>query len=426
MKQIIGNLSKGILQDMIEPKLFYRELDSMLSKIAKEESGDHFFATILTEVESKFGQTLAIMRSHVFEQRGEEFVRIHSTASQGGFGMVDTLSVDSEVVQEVLDHGSYIYDQPEMARAFARRGDGKYCVPSAISISSPDGEWILVFELKEGWNREEITLFLNALRTAINYRLYTDRINTELERVAQIQRSLLPKSAPRIKGYRIAEYSQPALIVGGDFYEYIPTADGTFILSMGDASGHGLPAALLVRDVVIGLRMGISLQMRLVPILKKLNQVIQGAMYSTNFVSLFIGEIEEDGHLAYINAGHPPPFVVTPKGIVDLETTGIALGFLPEISLRQAYVQLEPDSLLVLYTDGIIERQNAEGEQFGIDRLKKAVMDCRELNPKEIVQRVFDAVDAFGNRTSWEDDASLLVIQRIGPCVPTKASSESQ
>lgn len=407
---------------MIEPKLFYRELDSILSKIAKEESGDHFFPTILAELETQFGQALSIVRSHVYEQRGEEFVRIHSTASVKGF-IVDVLPVDSEVAQEVLEHGSYIYDRPEMAALFGFPRDGKYTIPSAISISSPDGEWILVFELKEGWNREEITLFLNSVRTAINYRLYTDRLNTELERVAQIQRSLLPKSPPRIKGYRIAEYSQPALLVGGDFYEYIPTTEGTVILSIGDASGHGLPAALLVRDVVIGLRMGISLQMRLVPILKKLNKVIQGAMYSTNFVSLFIGEIEEDGHLVYVNAGHPPPFVVTKNGIMDLETTGIALGFLTEISLRQAYVQLEPDSLLVFYTDGIIERQNAEAEQFGIERLKKLVMDYRDLKPREMVQRVFDVVDAFGNRTGWEDDASLLIIQRIGPCVSTKSDS---
>jgi phosphoserine phosphatase RsbU/P len=169
---------------------------------------------------------------------------------------------------------------------------------------------------------------------------------------------------------------------------------------------------------VIGLRMGFSLEMRLVHTIRKLNKVIQGAMYSTNFVSLFIGEVEEDGHLVYVNAGHPPPFVVSGDRIVDLETTGIALGFLEELNIRQSYVQLEPDSLLVLYSDGIFERKNPQEEQYGIERLKEVVSRNRNLSPKEIVQAVFENVFDFGNRQSWDDDASIVVVRRIGACEP--------
>jgi sigma-B regulation protein RsbU (phosphoserine phosphatase) len=403
---------------MIEPKLFYRELDSVLTKISMQESGDTFFSAILSELEQKFGAALGISRSHVYELRGEAFELVHSSAGSKGFTLVKSIPSDAESVMEVLEHGSFIYHDPQQFRQFGMPPQGRYCIPSAIAISSPETQWIFVFELKGGWVREEITLFLNAVRTAINYRLYTDRINTELERVAQIQRSLLPRSAPRIKGYQIAERSQPATLVGGDFYEYIQTNSGTFIVAIGDASGHGLPAALLVRDVVIGLRMGLSLEMRLIHTLKKLNQVVQGAMYSTNFVSLFIGELEEDGHLAYINAGHPPPFLVTASGIEDLNPTGIALGFLPDITVHQAYVQLPPDSLLVLYSDGLMERRNTKDDEFGIPRLKEVVAGNRLRPAKEILKVIFDSVFEFGDRAGWQDDASAVVIRRIGECAP--------
>jgi sigma-B regulation protein RsbU (phosphoserine phosphatase) len=411
---------------MIEAKLFYRELDSILSKIGKQESGELFFEAILTELEQKFGGSLSIARTHIFEQRGDEYVLIHSSSTGRGFTVLKSVPLDTEAVQLVLKNGSYIYDNPHLSQQIGNRAGGRYTIPSAISITSPDGQWIFIFELKDGWTREEITLFLNAVRTAINFRLYSDLINTELERVAQIQRSLLPRTSPKIKGYQIYGHSVPATIIGGDFYEYLRTEDGTFILSIGDASGHGLPAALLVRDVVIGLRMGFSLEMRLIHTVRKLNKVIQGAMYSTNFVSLFIGEVEEDGHLVYVNAGHPPPFVVCGDRIVDLEATGIALGFLEELNIRQSYVQLEPDSLLVLYSDGIIERKNPQDEEFGIGRLKTMVSENRNLSPKEIVQAVFENVFDFGDRQGWDDDASLVVVRRIGACAPGAESAAAQ
>jgi phosphoserine phosphatase RsbU/P len=407
---------------MIEPKLFYRELDAVLSQIGKAESGDRYFEVILAGLEQKFGGALGIARSHLYELRGDAYVRLYSSNSGKGFAVKDQVPADTEAVLEVLKHGSFIYDNPSLYREIGEKPKNRYAIPCAISVSSPDGQWVLIFELKDGWIREEITLFLNAVRTALNHRLYTDLINTELERVAQIQRSLLPRTAPKIRGYQIAERSQAAVIVGGDFYEYIQPEDGTLMVAIGDASGHGLPAALLVRDVVIGLRMGLSLEMRLIHTLKKLNRVIQGAMYSTNFVSIFIGELEEDGHLVYANAGHPPPFVVRGERVTDLETTGIALGFFEDLTLSQAYVQLEPDSLLVLYSDGLIERKNDKDDLFGIERLKALVSGNRDKSPKEIISIIYDAVFDFGNRESWEDDASLVILRRVGDCHPVRGS----
>ena len=247
---------------------------------------------------------------------------------------------------------------------------------------------------------------------SINYRLFSEMINSELEKAALIQQSLLPIDIPKIKGFQIAGRSQPAEIVGGDFYDYFQFDEESFGVSIGDASGHGLPAALLVRDVVIGLRMGLAKEMRLVYTIEKLNKIIQKSTYPTTFVSIFVGELEWDGHFFYVNAGHPPPILVTQDKIHDLEATGIALGFLPEISLRRSYVYLEKDSILVLFSDGIIERENDQEERFGIRRLKELITKNKNKDAEKVLEIVFNHVYDFGNRSVWADDASLVIVKR--------------
>jgi len=398
---------------MNDPKIFYRELDSMIARIDTQKSDSNFFYSIICDLQERFGETLHIGQILIYEKRGDDFVLL--TNENDGLVQSNTHRLDgkSEVVRLVLHHGSYIYDDSELSQSFQLDVESGHVVPAVISVNSPEGNWLVVFKLKEGWIREEFTLFMNALRTAFNYRLFSDMILTEYERAEQIQKSLLPKSKPEIPGYEIFGHSQAAERVGGDFYEYFQFSEDYFGAAIGDASGHGLPAALLVRDVVIGLRMGLTKEMRTVYTLKKLNEVIQRSTYSTNFVSLFIGEIENDGNLFYVNAGHPPPFLVSGKKITCLEATGITLGFLSEITLRRAYLNLESNSVLVMYTDGIIERENQREEQFGMKRLTSLIIKNQHQSAEEIVKLVFQAVFDFGEKTVWKDDATMVVIKKL-------------
>jgi sigma-B regulation protein RsbU (phosphoserine phosphatase) len=398
---------------MNDPKTFYRELDVILDKIVTEEPDENFFIKILNELEQRFGKSLNLHDSHVYEKRGDEFVFVETSTPQKDSSIARAIPIGTEWIQQVLRRGVVIYDTPEAFQDFDFQLDRENYTPAAILVHNPVRKWLLVFELKHGWVQEEIMLFLNSVRTALNYRLFSEMMKSDLERAAQIQKSLLPGVSPKIKGYQIFGHSQPAEIVGGDFYDYFQFDEEDFGGCLGDASGHGLPAALLVRDVVIGLRMGLAKEMRLVHTVKKLNQVIQRSTYSTSFVSLFIGEIESSGHLFYVNAGHPAPFLVCGKQTVDLEATGITLGFLPDIELRRSYIRLEPNSVLVMYSDGIIERHKNEDEQFGVERLKRLVMKNQDKSAKEIVELVFDTVYRFGNRTRWEDDATMVVVKRL-------------
>ena len=399
---------------MIEPKTFYRELDAILSTINTEKTDKNFFIKILNELEQKFGDILHIQDSHVYEQRGEEFVFIDTSTRRQDSGIAKNIPFEAEGIQRVLRHGIVVYDTPELFQDFDLKLDHTSITPAAILVHNPVRKWLLVFELQRGWAREEVMLFLNSMRTALNYRLFSEMMSNDLRKAEQIQKSLLPKVTPKIEGYQIYGRSEAAEVVGGDFYDYFQFDVQDFGCCIGDASGHGMPAALLVRDVVIGLRMGLAKEMRLVHTLKKLNQVIQRSTYSTNFVSLFVGEIESNGHLFYVNAGHPSPFLVKGEEVCDLEATGITLGFLSEIDLRRSYIRMEPQSVLVLYSDGIIEREKNEDEQYEITRLKQLVVENREKSAKEIVKCVYDTVFDFGNRSIWEDDATLVVIKKVG------------
>jgi len=397
---------------MIDPKTFYRELDAILSKIGQGGSGDEFFLGILAELDRTFGSKLQIINSHIFEKRNDNFVRIRSCHKCRGIRPKKQVPLIAEPVQQVIEEGVAIFEGPEAIELFRENGNGEVAI-AAVHVHKPARSWLIVFQLAVHFEKSEILLFLNAMRPALNYRLFSEMMQSDLKRAEQIQRSLLPAKSPEVEGYDIHALSLAAEVVGGDFYEYFQLRDNDFGVAIGDASGHGLPAALLVRDVVVGLRMGLAAETRLVHTIEKLNYVIQQSTYSTNFVSMFIGEIEEGGHLFYVNAGHSPPLIVKGDQITELPATGITLGFLPEIDLKRGYVNLEPGSVLVMYTDGIIEREEREDEQFEVERLRELVVSHQHKSAKEIIEEIIKAVDIFGREKSLEDDATVVVIKRL-------------
>lgn len=399
---------------MIEPKIFYRDFDNLLKKIRLKKTGKNFLCSILSEVQDNFGETLNFGNLRLYEDRGDEFRLIRKFQDNQKQGFARSLALEAEAVQQVLKHGSYIYDKDQVSIDPEVSNQDHYAIAAAIVIRSPEQRWIAVFDLKSGWIREEVIFSLNAIRTALNYRLFAEAIETDLQQAAQIQQSLLPGDFLQKPGYEIAARSQPTEIVGGDLYDFFEFDDEIFGICVGDASGHGLPAALLVRDIVIGLRMGLEKHMKMVHTLQKLNNVIYRSTYSSRFVSLFYGEVEKDGHLIFVNAGHPAPFLIKGKEVFDLKATGLILGAIPDIKLHRSYAHMQPGSVLVLYSDGIFERENQDEEAFTIDRLKQLVIKNQQKGAAEIVNLVFEETYEFGSRSKWEDDCTLVVIKRMG------------
>ena len=397
---------------MLEPKTFYRKLDSLLNKIGQEKSGKDFLFTIVSELEKTFGTDLNIGNGRIYEERENEYVLI-STINKQSKHVMSQIPFDSEALQALLKSKTYIFDDPSLTIDKSINTLGEYRIPAAITVRSSEDRWIFVFELKSGWVREEIEFCLNAVRTVLNYRLTSESATNEMQQAAHIQQSLLPASVPEFPGFDIAGKSVPAELVGGDLFDYYTFDTDVCGICVGDASGHGLPAALLVRDVVTGLRMGLEKHFKMVYTFKKLNTVIHRSVYSTSFVSLFYGEVEKNGNILYVNAGHPAPLLFDNNNITELESTGLVFGALPEIDLLRGHAFIKPGNVLVLYTDGILERVNNKLEEFGSERLKKIVVDNLDKSANEIMEIIFEASHVFGNSKKWEDDATVVVIKRI-------------
>ena len=194
---------------------------------------------------------------------------------------------------------------------------------------------------------------------------------------AEIQRSLLADEPPVFPGFDVACRSVATEEVGGDFYDFHGLGDDILGFAIGDASGHGLPAALVVRDVVTGLRMGIEKDLKIAHVFAKLNRVIHRSRLSSRFVSVFYGELEADGNLVYVNAGHPPPilFFRHPQpgqpGDQELSVGGTVVGPLPEVRFRRGFARLRPgrgagpghrrDPRAAGPRGGVLRRRAAEG-----------------------------------------------------------------
>ena len=315
-------------------------------------------------------------------------------------------------MQTLLKTSIYIFDNPDFTIDKTLTSKQEYSIPAALIVNSLDTSWLFVFELTGGWVRDEIDFCFNAIRRALNYRLFSEALNSELQMTAKIQQSLLPAEEPRFEGYDIAVFSQAAELVGGDLYDFFNFDKNEFGFCLGDASGHGLPAALMVRDVVTGLRMGVEQHMKMVHTLKKLNEVVYRGTYSSSFISLFFGELEASGNLFYMNAGHPAPYLIYKNKVTTLQPTGMVIGAFPKMELSRSFVYMEKGSVLVIFSDGIVERVSPEGDFFGNERLIKVVKTVKHKTAKEILKDLFDIADEFGQGLKWEDDATILILKR--------------
>ena len=398
---------------MITPKDFYRKLDNLITKIGREKASQYFLTSIAAELEKTFGEDLKIAHGRLYKESGDEYVLIGPSSKTKPLAAAPRLRANSEAVKHVIENGSYIFDDPHLSIDPHINRQHEYAIPAAFYIRRKNKRWMFIFELKSGWIREEVEFCLNAVRSALNYRMFSDAVKNEYEQAALIQRSLLPATTPKIKGYQIAARSKPAELVVGDFYDYFEFDEEMFGVSIGDASGHGLLAAMLVRDVVTGLRMGMEKELKMVHTIKKLNRVLHRSTYSSRFATLFYAEIERNGNLIYANAGHPGPLLVRGEQVHELKANGTILGALPELAIQRSIARFELNSVLVMYSDGIFERLNRAEEQYGIPRLKKLVLRNQNKSAPEILDLIFDTVFQYGNGTKWEDDATVVVIKRV-------------
>lgn len=282
------------------------------------------------------------------------------------------------------------------------------------AIEVGEEEFILSFDLAPGSHRDDVLVSLGVLRHAINQKLLQERMQEVFNEARKIQASILPRRIPVYGGFVLYGLIRPMESVGGDFYDYIPISDKIMGLAIADVSGHGLPAALQVRDIYMGLRMGMARDFKIVRTVERLNQIIHKSTLTSRFVSMFYGELEPNGVFIYVNAGHPPPFYLSASGEVRLlEEGGAVLGPVMDATYERGFVRLSPGDTVVLYTDGMIEATPADSEagpEFGVERLIEIVREMRGRSSREIAEAMMKAVDDYRGDAAPQDDRTVVVV----------------
>lgn len=404
----------------LEAKRLYRRLDHLFGVWDRSRPQGEMLESFLDELFGSLKEDLRLRGVVLYGERRDSFELIKQVGETGATLVAEELDRASPALSLVFKHRVYIFADPDAEGTPFRLGLLPRAPVAGILVGKRPDRHVFFFLLAEDWVREELDFALNTVRAALTSRLIEERARDTFEEAAEIQQSLLLEEAPDFSGYDIACKSIPAEEVGGDFFDFIPFDAEMLGVAIGDASGHGLPAALLVRDVVTGLRMGIEKDMKMAHALAKLNRVIHRSNLSSRFVSVFYGELESNGNLLYVNAGHQPPLLFLEGEVVALTTGGTVIGPLPEVQFKRGYVHVDRGAIFLLCTDGIVERRNPKGEFYGEERLRELVAQMRGARAQQVLDRIFEDVLAWGNQTPWEDDATVVVLRRhnkgeVGP-----------
>ena len=235
----------------------------------------------------------------------------------------------------------------------------------------------------------------------------------ELKMAHDIQNKLLPTESPAIPGFRIAGRSLAARNVGGDYYDYYPAGD-RYAICLGDVSGKGMPAALLMACTQATVRGQTLVESSAARCIERSNKLLYQITDSDKFVTLFFALLDPDGRrLHYTNAGHNPPILLSDKQVQPLDVGGPVLSILASITYQQAHLDLHSGDLLVIYSDGFSEAMNRRFEEFGEERLLEVITAARdlELSPEEVIERSFEAVRQHSGGAPQTDDMTMVALK---------------
>lgn len=392
----------------------YRRLYQALTTIAKLEDTEAIVRYVMNALIEDAAPPYAIITGARAYRRVNTVYRLFAKAGQAGPVPIGfEVPADYPPVQKTIRQGWVLMRATDPD--FDPRIEDVVGVQTYAAIAlGPHKEFLVSFTLHEPVPDEEIIYALAAIRQVADMVLRHRELNAFIEQAREIQQSLLPQEAPDFSGYEFAFLSRPAESVGGDVYDFIPVSRAILGVLIADAIGHGLPAALQARDVVVGVRMGVEEDLKIVRMMEKLSAVLRHVSMGSRFTPVFYAEIEWNGNVIYVNAGHVPPFILRADASVQFLTVGgPVLGLPMEVAYQRSFERLRPGDLLVLYTDGITETTNVTGEEFGVQRLVEVVRRHRTDPLPTILTQVFAAVDEFRDGLPQEDDQTVVLIRKV-------------
>lgn len=342
---------------------------------------------------------------------------------------VNEIKISRKILEEVVQKGNSILTSNVQAdpilssQTVMLSGIGSIL---AVPLSSENEIFGMIYTdspTKEAVFKQEHLSILTTLASVASIRiekarlmeekLERERLEHELKLAAEIQQGLQPAVFPCLENYEFDGISLSCYEVGGDYYDFIQNGQKV-ILALGDVSGKGTSAALMMASLHAAIHTQIALNLDLEKTVYAVNQYLVKNTPQNRFVTLFIGELDcENGTLKFINAGHEPALVVRKNGEVEkLTSNSLPLGLFETLEFSAQQTQLLSGDVLVVFSDGVSEATAPNGEEFGIERLTEVIKANLNLSAAGLRDKIDSALSKFTNNASFRDDVTLLIAKR--------------
>lgn len=346
-------------------------------------------------------------------------------------GDVGEIRISRSVIDEVVVHGKSVLTSD--AQADPRFMGGTVVLQGVRSVLAvPLGVGENVFgiiyadsPIAEGRFTEDHLKVLTTLSSVAAIRVENarlaeeqierERLERELQVASEIQQRFQPASAPQLAGYELQGISFPCYEIGGDYYDFINRANGNLVVALGDVSGKGTAAALLMSSLHAAVHAQFENHDSLAETIAAINRYLVESIPANRFVTLFYAELNPTtGELRFLNAGHNPPLIVHASGTMEqLAAGGLPLGIMAEADFREGRTTLNAGDVLVIYSDGVSEATGPTGEEFGPTRLYEAVARNLDASAAGIRDRIESALTKFAQGTPAGDDITMVIVKRL-------------
>jgi sigma-B regulation protein RsbU (phosphoserine phosphatase) len=424
---------------------FFREAydaEKILSELGDEVRTIVETQPLLETVTGRIAESLHVPRVAVLLNSGMPYLPAYAVGYSNPLEVV--FAPDAPTVERLRkereparvyfqDPNSWIYREPQMTdeeRAKLAQLESELLLPLAVKdrligfmslapkLSEEPYTGSDLRLLKSVAAQTGLALEVARLTTAIGEEIaQRERVNRELEIAREVQERLFPQALPAIPGLDYIGRCRPAREVGGDYYDFLELPQGKLGIAIGDVSGKGIGAALMMAALEASLRGQASLTGGdLAELMSRVNRLVYEASSVNRYATFFYAQLDPKSlGLSYVNAGHNPPMILRRRSsgweIVRLETGGAVVGLLPNSPYQQGAFTLQDGDLLVCFTDGISEAMNPADEEWGEERLMAAAQTCDGLSAAEIVTRVIEAADRFAAGAPQHDDMTLVVLR---------------
>lgn len=307
------------------------------------------------------------------------------------------------------------------------KGIFKYSASGVGSKRKIDGEryYEYLLALNSDNIDDKLKLALSIIATTLTseikewrYSKSASHLKANIDEARQLQKSILPEHEHLFGDYEVYGVTNPAEIVGGDFFDYIEAGkeDERLGIAVGDAASKGVGAAAEAMYISGALRMASTFEIKIVPLMRRMNELVHKIFEDDKFASLFYGELslQQSGLFLYANAGHNPPifYKAASKSVTLLETTGPLLGPAPNANYYIDSINFSAGDVLLLFSDGVTDSANSAFDPYGDERLVKKLKELVHLSSKEIVLSILEDVVKYSKNGKYSDDKTLVAIKR--------------